>query len=192
MIDELSAIAARRSAEPPVPGSIRPLIRPATAEDRAAVVEMAARCSRDTLRRRFHGPVGDGHPARVAELLEGGVRQRVEHLVADAGGAIVGTASLHRKGRSEGEMAVLVEDAWQGTGVGRRLTAHLIRRAHDRGLTAIVADVMRDPAFVLDQLRRAVAGTCVDFDGAIATVRIPLTSATELPPATGALPPVTA
>ena len=176
--DELSVIAQRRTADPPPPGSVRPAIRLITPEDRPALIEMAARCSAETLRRRFHGPLGDATPTRVAELLQRSGRD-TDHMVAVAGGAIVGIGSLHigpsHFGRGgDGEIAVLVEDAWQGTGVGRRLTGHLLRRGNERGVSAIVADVLREPAFVLEHLHRALATSSVDVDGAVATVRIPL------------------
>ena len=191
--DELAVIAQRRTADPPAPGSARPTIRPITPDDRPALVEMGARCSSETLRRRFHGPLGDATASRVAELLQRGGHD-TDHMVAVVGGAIVGIGSLHvgpshsgpsRSGRrGDAEIAVLVEDAWQGTGVGRRLTAHLLRRGSERGVSAIVADVLREPAFVLEHLHRAIESS-VDFDGATATVRIPLAAdcSASTPPA---------
>lgn len=181
-VDELELIRAHRTASPPTPEPGRAIVREYRAEDRAAVEEMTARCSRDSLRRRFHGPLGDARPSHVADLL--GTARSSDHLVAAVDGAVVGIATLHRGPRGDGEIAVLVEDAWQSSGVGTRLTAHLIRRAADRGVPTIVADVMREPAFVLDRLRRAVADTSVDFDGPIATVRIPVALAAG--PAPGA------
>ncbi len=181
--DELSSLVQRRISDPPPPGSVRPVIRAQTAEDRAAIEEMSARCSAETLRRRFHGPLGHVEPRRVTELLTGGRTRLVDQLVAEADGAIVGVASLHRGPNGDAEMAVLVEDAWQGSGVGRRLTGHLIRRASERGVSTIVADVMRQPAFVLEHLHRALRDSSVDFDGPIATVRIPVAAAARTTPA---------
>ena len=176
-LEELATLVQRRIADPPPPGSVRPVIRPAVPEDLPALEEMAARCSVDTLRRRFHGPIADHRPRRVAELLSGGRSVLLDQLVADADGALVGIASLHRSARSEAEMAVLVEDAWQGTGIGRRLSGHLIRRASDRGVSTIVADVMREPAFVLEHLHRALRDSSVAYDGPVASVRIPVVAA---------------
>jgi GNAT superfamily N-acetyltransferase len=182
-IDELSSLVQRRIADPPPPGSVRPVVRPAAPEDRAAIEEMCARCSPETLRRRFHGPVGDAAPRRVTDLLTGGRSQLVDQLVAQADGAIVGLASLHRGSNGDAQMAVLIEDAWQGSGLGRRLTGHLIRRASSRGVSTIVADVMREPAFVLEHLHRALRDSSVDFEGPIATVRIPVAGAARTTPA---------
>jgi predicted N-acetyltransferase YhbS len=183
--DELSALVQRRLADPPPPGNVRPVIRPATPEDRAAIQEMSARCSRETLRRRFHGSVADAAPRRITDLLTGGRSQLVDQLVADVEGAVVGLASLHRGSHGDAQMAVLIEDAWQGSGIGRRLTGHLIRRAASRGVSTIVADVMREPAFVLEHLHRALRDSSVDFDGPVATVRIPVVAAAGTTPAVG-------
>ena len=171
--DELAVIAQRRIADPPPPGSARPEIRLVRPQDRAAIVEMVARCSAETLRRRFHGPLGDAPADRVADLLQWGGRA-ADHLVATVDGAVVGIGSLHIGRGGDGEIAVLVEDTWQGTGVGRRLTSRLLRRGSERGMATVVADVMREPSFVLEHLHRAIASSSVDFDGPTATVRIPL------------------
>jgi len=182
-LDELSSLVQRRISDPPPPGSVRPVIRARTPEDRATIEEMSARCSPETLRRRFHGPLGDVEPRRVTDLLTGGRSELVDELVAEVDGAIVGIASLHRGPHGDAEMAVLVEDRWQGTGVGRRLTGHLIRRASSRGVSTIVADVMREPAFVLEHLHRALSDSSVAFDGPVATVRIPVAAAARTTPA---------
>lgn len=171
---ELAVIGEVRRAAPPEPGSVRPVIRPITAHDGPALEEMALRCSADTLRRRFHGPAPRGGPSRIAGLLA--ARDAEEHLVAEVDGAIVRIGTLHRSPRpaTEGEIAMLVEDAWQGTGLGHRLTGHLLRRARERGMEVVVAEVLREPAYVLDRLSHAAERTTVEYDGPVATVRIPV------------------
>ncbi|MFD0331455.1 GNAT family N-acetyltransferase [Streptacidiphilus monticola] len=59
---------------------------------------------------------------------------RHDALVARAGSAVVGLASLVAEGDDAGELGVLVADAWQRRGVGRALTTALLERARDRGL----------------------------------------------------------
>lgn len=174
VLEELTVIGEFRRSHPPRPGTIRPVIRPLADGDGPALEEMALRCSLETLRRRFHGPAPGRSSGRVADVLLAGRAE--DHLVAEADGAIVGIATLHRhRARSgEGEMAVLVEDDWQGTGLGHRLTGHLLRRARERGLGTVVAEVLREPAFVLDRLSHAVERTSVEYDGPVATVRIPV------------------
>jgi len=168
---ELRSIVERRLAEPPPAGSVKPVIRRGTRGDRRALEEMALRCGADSLRRRFHGSVDHLPVAEVARLLDS-PRAQV-NLVADVGGALVAIGSLLRSRRGHAEIAVLVEDAWQHTGLGHRLTVRLLAGAAEQRIPTVVADVLREPAFLLDRLRRVTPSTTVEFDGPVATVRIP-------------------
>lgn len=173
--DELSTIAERRSAARPSDRSDPPRVRALARTDRAAIVDMAARCSDETLRRRFHAPVAHLTLDRVAGMLMESAAVGV--VVAEVDGAVVGVGTLHRDARGEGEMAVLVEDAWQSGGLGSALTAALFdvaRRAH---VSAIVADVLREPRYVMDGLRRHNPDATVTVDGPVATIRMPVLAA---------------
>lgn len=172
---ELDVLVSRRIGVPPPPERVRPTIRPLCDSDAAALVEMLARCSPETLRRRFHAGVEHLGSVQVSDLLRGS--GALTHVVADADGAIVGIASLHRHraGRAaEPEMAVLVEDGWQGFGVGHRLVGRLLSWARSRSIASVSADVLREPGFLLDRLRTISDGTEVQFDGPNAVVHIPL------------------
>lgn len=171
---ELSGIVQRRLADPPPPSRERPRIRPASAHDRQALVEMTLRCSDDTLRSRFHAPVGHLPVSRVTDLLADSGAAAV--LVATAGAAVVAVGSLHRRHDGEADMAVLVEDGWQHTGLGHRMTGHLFRAAAAQRVDVVVADVMREPRYLLERLGGLTPDTSVDYDGPVATVRIPVAS----------------
>jgi GNAT superfamily N-acetyltransferase len=151
-------------------------VRALQATDGAAIDTMVRRCSDDTLRRRFHGSAGPLQRRRAVELLLDG---RVEALVAVTPAAdVVGVATAHRSRVGAVELAVLVEDDWQSAGIGHRLTAALIACVRRLGFSVAVADVLRQPAFVLDGLVRHQRGATVDYDGPVATVRIPLEAST--------------
>jgi GNAT superfamily N-acetyltransferase len=167
---ELTALTERRLADPRP--ETRPTIRPIAPGDGRALAEMALRCSPESLRHRFHAPVAHVDPDRIVAMLRGA--DVAETVVADVDGAIVGIASLHRSGDRTGEIAVLVEDRWQAGGLGSRLIAHLLRRAAQRRITTIDADVQRDRGFLIDRLVRAVEGSTVTFDGPTATVHLPV------------------
>jgi GNAT superfamily N-acetyltransferase len=169
---ELHVIADRRRS--PSPGEVtdRPVVRARTAADREALVEMVRRCSPETLRRRFHAPTAHLSTDRVVDLLDRG--PAVVQRVAEVGGHLVAVGTLHRLHSGEGEVAVLVEDAWQATGLGRRMMGHLLRGAVDVGVTVVVADVLRQPGFLVESLRRVTPDTRVSYDGPVATVHIPL------------------
>jgi GNAT superfamily N-acetyltransferase len=94
-------------------------IRPALRSDRAAIEAMWERCSLRTRNARFLGGTVRIPAAYFERVLE--PRPHDRHLVAlVAPGHVVALAS-----RCEGELAVLVEDEWQGGGIGTALEARL-------------------------------------------------------------------
>jgi GNAT superfamily N-acetyltransferase len=104
-------------------------LRQARVSDLAALDAMLARCSIRTTALRFNVPM-PRLPRAYADAIEAphGV-----HVVAEAGDQIVALASC-----VDGELAVLVEDAWQGQGLGTRLLDELVART---GRTHFTADV---------------------------------------------------
>jgi hypothetical protein len=112
--DDDGLLPDRLAAMASAPGPIVQ-IRQAAVSDRPALAQMVARCSEQTLVRRFHKHVRSipepyltealsrcpGHFALVAQVGETNVA--LASCVADAGGA---------------EVVVLVEDSWQHMGVG--------------------------------------------------------------------------
>ncbi|HSV39016.1 MAG TPA: GNAT family N-acetyltransferase [Nocardioidaceae bacterium] len=108
-----------------------PVLRLATAGDALALVRMGERCSTRTLDGRFGAPLV-GIPVRmVRRLLAEGPA-----LVAEVGGEIVGLATLTTTG--EPEVSLLVEDGWQGKGVGTKLLGTSARLAKARGALELV------------------------------------------------------
>lgn len=174
---ELTTIAERRASEPPTTtgGIPRIVVRDLAPRDLGAICDMAARCSDDTLRRRFHAPVAHLSLDRVTALLT--ASNAVGVVVAEVGGAVVGVGTLHRRGDGDAEMAVLVEDAWQASGVGSRLTVGLLRVARRVGVRNVVADVLREPRFLVESLRHHHPSATVSVDGPVATVRLPVRAA---------------
>lgn len=176
MDQELATIRDRRRGElrPPDPGH-HPAVRAYVPTDHAAVTDMAARCSDRTLHRRFHAPVAHLSLDRVTELLT--ASGAIGVLVAVHGRSVVGVGTLHRRGQSDAEMAVLVEDDWQAGGVGSDLTSALFDLARRHHVDAIVADVLREPRYLVDGLRRHNPAATVTVDGPVATIRMPLVAA---------------
>jgi N-acetylglutamate synthase-like GNAT family acetyltransferase len=177
---ELTTITERRR---PTTGpdraapSGRVKVRELAPRDLGAIRDMAARCSDDTLRRRFHAPVAHLSLDRVTSLLT--ASNAVGVVVAEVDGAVVGVGTLHVHGDADGdaEMAVLVEDAWQSGGVGSRLTVGLLRVARRVGVRTVVADVLREPRFLVESLRHHHPSATVSVDGPVATVRLPVRAA---------------
>ncbi len=96
--------------------------------DAPLVAALHARCSPAARRARFLSPtprLGAGRARRACSAVDGGA---VVLAVTVDGGSAVGLATLGRaRRRAASRFAVLVEDAWQGRGLGTAL----LRRAAD-------------------------------------------------------------
>ena len=120
------------------PVAIR-LARPIDAEGVAA---MHDRCSEETRFERYFAPVSAWREDRLRRIAGG---HRGASLVAIADdGSVVGLGNVFPdapEGVRTAEVAVIVEDAWQGQGLGRSLLGHLVdlaRRMEFSEVTALV------------------------------------------------------
>lgn len=91
-------------------------------------------------------------------------------FVAEAGDDLVGVAHHGPMLDGDSEVAVLVEDDWQGRGLGRLLMARLMEALVDAGATSISGTVLRDNAASLgmlegafDAMHRTLDGPHMDF-----------------------------
>lgn len=93
---------------------------------------------------------------------------------------MVALASLSRSpGSGTAELGMLVEDAWQRRGIGRRLVAHLVAAAPARGITTLTAAVLAGNAQVADLLRRVPGQFSITADGEVLNVQVRLASSSE-------------
>ena len=94
--------------------------RPVQPDDAARLVRLWPRLSPDTVYRRFHSPLHDLPPETVRRLVTVD-HDRREAVAAVVGGEVVGVVRYDRSpdDPATAEFAILVEDAWQGTGLGR-------------------------------------------------------------------------
>jgi len=107
--------------------------RPVQPTDRRLFYRLWPRLSPETVYRRFHAPVHRLPDEAVRRLVTVHHDQR-EAVVAVVGGEVIGVARYDRSPAdpATAEVAVVVEDAWQGVGVGRQLLADDGQRARDR------------------------------------------------------------
>ena len=63
-------------------------------------------------------------------------------LVAEYGGSVVAVASYEMLSADQAELALLVDDPWQGQGIGTLLIEHLAAAARRAGIQELVGDVL--------------------------------------------------
>jgi GNAT superfamily N-acetyltransferase len=159
--------------------------RPVGPADRGRFYRLWGRLSRETVYRRFHAPV-HALPEETVRRLVTVDHDLREAVVAVVGGEVVGVARYDRPldDPSIAEVAVLVEDAWQGVGLGRQLLAELSDLAARRGVRRLTATVQTDNAQVLGLVRRLLPGATFTPDVDVYDVSSPL-PAVARPASTG-------
>ena len=132
------------------------VLRHATAADEPLVAALHARCSPHTRALRQLTSSPRLAPAELHALVtaDGPGSAVVLALTAD-GGSAAGLANLRPDGNGSAEIGLLVEDAWQGRGVGTALTRRLVELALDGGLAEFTVVVPGDNQRVTRLLRRA-------------------------------------
>jgi len=133
-------------------------LRPIRPDDVPRLVELCGRLSLQTLYQRFFTvrrlrPEDaaalsrvDG-PDRVAIVAEPDSRQRSQ---------LVGVAQYALAGEDQTpEIALVVEDAWQGLGLGSILLTEIMRRGEEQGFSTFHADILADNARMRHLLARS-------------------------------------
>ncbi len=129
-------------------------VRPIQPEDADALLRFHHRLSPETTRRRFF----TFHPEITATELERFTN--VDHhdreaLVVEDGEEIRAVARYERTGQDEAEFAVVVEDDWQGHGLGTDLLDRTWRLARQRGFHRLWADTLSENRSMLDVFHHA-------------------------------------
>lgn len=146
-------------------------IRPSTVDDAAAVRALHDRCTPESLRRRYlSGAVPD-----AVRLLGRGYA-----LVALVGERLVAIGHLVGEG-ALGELAVLVEDAFQRRGIGTAILRRLVAHAATTRRAAVLAHTHADNAPLLRTLRRLDLSWGYDRDGALVTAMAGLAVGASVP-----------
>ncbi|MEZ5117974.1 MAG: GNAT family N-acetyltransferase [Candidatus Nanopelagicales bacterium] len=130
-------------------------IRLAAPEDSDAVAQMHERCSEQTLYQRYFAPVSAWREDNLRRL-SGGHRGSTL-VVLDEFGMVIGLGNVFPASPDDttsAEVALLVEDDYQGRGVGSRLLAHLIDMARRLGFREVVALVLTENTGMVRLLER--------------------------------------
>ena len=132
-------------------------LRPLRPEDRDIEMAFVSALSRETRHNRLLG----GARAITRDYIESLVNvdySRDMALAATAmleGEALIGVARyVQDKDNESAEFAIVVADAWQGRGIGRRLLAKLIDVARRRGLKRLYGDILGTNRPMLEFVRK--------------------------------------
>ena len=131
-------------------------VRGVRAEDASALQRLVGRSSDRSIELRFFGPLkelSDEMAQRFADV-DGKDRFALVALDPQDPGEIVAVVRYAREGDSDGaEYAALIEDRFQGRGLGIGLTRGLIEAARENGIGHLYALVMRENVGMLRLLR---------------------------------------
>jgi len=129
------------------------LIQP---EDASALQRLHSRCSKETVYLRFFGPMEElsDEKAQYFAHVDGTDRFALVALDPAQQGEIIAVARFDREvGTDQAEYSALVEDKWQGCGLGQHLTQQLLDEARDRGIRYFYGVVMSRNTGMLKLLR---------------------------------------
>ncbi len=125
-------------------------VRPITPDDADRVVALHARFSARTRYLRFFSPYPRIPPRDLARFVNVDHRDR-EALVVGVGDDLIAVGRYERLAPDapDAEVAFVVEDGYQGRGVGSMLLEHLASAAREAGLERFVAEVLPENGTML-------------------------------------------
>lgn len=171
--------AERLTAALPWPRAVRladgrsVFLRPADPGDQAGLLRLHARCSPTSVRRRFFSSLPRLRSRELLALLRND-GEAAAIVVAD-GTELLAVANLHLpRGDTSGEMAVLVEDAAQGQGLGTALSEAVAEIGAVAGCRRLHADVLAENVVMQRVLRRLGPATTGPPDCGSVTVTVEL------------------
>lgn len=152
-------------------------VRRVRPEDAGGLRGMFARCSPETIYFRFHLPRPTAPEWAIGLLAgTGDVHRDGRAIVTVDGAEIVGHAMYVREqgdGR-EAEVAVVVEDGWQSSGVGKLLFSEIAGEARRAGVEVFACTTLGANYRLHAVVRRAFPGSRTSYVGGACSIRVPL------------------
>jgi len=152
------------------------LLRAASPEDALLVAALHARCSPETRLARFGHPSPQLAPGLLQAVLAGENGGRSAVATTIDGGSVVGLVTLEDR---DGEVmfTVVVEDGWQGRGLGTSLVRRAVEMALAAGADMLAASTPGGDMRLARLLRRAGLRPTARFVGDALVVSAPLVTA---------------
>lgn len=158
-------------------GGVRVPVREVEPGDAPALRRLVGRLSADSVYMRYFGhmkELTEGQARRFAEV-DGCERFALVALDPEDESEIVGVVRYEReRGTDQAEYAVVVEDRWQGRGIGYALTSLLVDAARERGMDRLYALILPENRSMLKLLRRLGLPEDVRWEGGLEYVTIHL------------------
>ena len=138
-------------------------VRPVSPADAPALKRLHGRSGERSIELRFFAPLKELSDEMASHLARAPDEDHLALVAIEPGGEPEGErgeeiVAVVRYARKEGteehaEYAALIEDRWQGLGLGRAMTERLIEAACDRGIRSLYALVTPENAPMLGLLR---------------------------------------
>ena len=136
-------------------------LRPIRPEDESALTALYERLSPQTSYQRFFTVMRRLPPDWAHILANVDYDRRMAITAIGPDGELIGVARYAYDERAqEAEIAIVIEDRWQGRGLGKRLLGELVGYAEGRGIRRLRAYVLGDNVRMLKLIRRVT--TIVD------------------------------
>lgn len=149
-------------------------IRLAQPGDAEAVARMHDRCSDQSKYQRYFAVV-QWRDVQLRRLAGG--HRGATLVVVDDHDTIIGLGNVFPNepdDEASAEIALMIEDAWQGRGIGTLLLGHMIDMAQLLGFTEVVASVLADNHGMLRLLETSGLTWSSHIDAGVRTMRAPL------------------
>lgn len=159
-----------------LPDGTAVVLRELDASDVDGLRRLFFRLSPETVRLRFLQSVSEPSP-RVLHYLAAVDHDKRQAWAAEIDGEIVGVARYDRfrDAPDRAEVAVVVEDAWQGRGLGKVLLNTLAGDAKRHGVAVLTATVMGENRRMMSIARRLAPATAARLDHGEWELETPLT-----------------
>jgi RimJ/RimL family protein N-acetyltransferase len=163
-------------------------LRPIRPEDEGALTALYARLSPQTSYQRFFTVMRRLPPDWAHILANVDYERRVAIVAVGPGDELIGVARYAYDPRAdEAEIAIVVEDRWQGRGLGTRLLEELIEYAKRKGLRRFRAYVLADNVRMLKLIQRVARIRDRKLDSGVVSLLLgPADGPIRTPPSTPA------
>jgi RimJ/RimL family protein N-acetyltransferase len=148
------------------------LLRPIRPGDAPALTQLYDRLSPESAYQRFFAVMRRLPPDWARILADVDHDRRAAIVAAGPDGELIAVARYGTEpGADEAEIAVVVQDAWQGRGLGTILLSALLDHAVSRGITEFLAYVLADNHRMLRLIGRQGVVTERSHDQGVVSLR---------------------